>query len=109
MFLKIEKTGDENTSFVLLLLLLLSFSSRITQKLYGIYKCSAYQTTALLLDMCLSWFRAVCEIRQVSYIPFCALLGTLLRKAVSTHPDILVSIRNRYHPSNRHHPSNSGC
>ena len=36
--------------------------------------------TALLVEMCLLWFRAVCEVRQVSYGPFFALLGTLPHK-----------------------------
>ena len=40
----------------------LSFSSRITQKLYGIYKCSTYETNVILLKTLLFWYRAVYEL-----------------------------------------------
>ena len=39
------------------------------QKLWGVYKCSTSQTTALLMKMCLFWFRAACELQLTSYSP----------------------------------------
>ena len=41
----------------------------ITRKLYGVYECFAYQTAAVLLEMFFFSFRAVCELRLVSYGP----------------------------------------
>ena len=51
--------------------LLSFFSSCITQKLYGVYKWSAHQMTALLSEMFLLWFRAACELRWASYLILC--------------------------------------
>ena len=58
-----------------------------SSKLYGVYKRSAHQTTALLSEIILSLVRAACMLRSasygskhvsqsLSYMPFCAYLHT---------------------------------
>ena len=78
---RVKKVECENFDFVLLLSffhLSSSFPSHITQKVYGVYKWSAYQTTALLPEIILFFIRAACELRSVSYgytgretVPYC--------------------------------------
>ena len=66
-----------------------SFPSCITQKVYGTYKRSICQTTALLSEIFLFLVRAACELKSMSYcpkhasqwlsyMPFCAYLHVQL-------------------------------
>ena len=45
-----------------LFIFFLSSPSRITKKLQGVYKCSTYQTTPILLEMFLFWFGGGCDL-----------------------------------------------
>ena len=56
---RVQKSKCESFDLVLLLL---SFPSSLTQKLYGVYKSSVHQMTALLSEIFLLLVRAACEL-----------------------------------------------
>ena len=75
MFFKVEKIVRKNICFVHLLLCLFLccflsfFSITHNSKLWSVYKCSTYATNALVSEIFVFWFRAVCKLWLVSYGP----------------------------------------
>ena len=67
MFLKVVKIICKDIS--VLLFFFLSFSSHVTQKLQGVYKCSMYEMNAILSKIFLFWYRALCKLWLASYVP----------------------------------------
>ena len=61
----VEKIEGENVDFVLLS----SFPSSITQKVYSVFELSGHQTNALLSEIFIFLVTAACELRSMSYDP----------------------------------------
>ena len=85
----LRKSNAKVSILFFFFLVLSSFSSSITQKVYGISKRSAHQMNALLSEIFLILVRAACELRSMSYgpkhtsrflscTPFCVCLHTQL-------------------------------
>ena len=86
------ETGHENFDlFLLLLPYNSSFTSSITQKVYTIYKRSAYQTNALLLEIFLILVRATCKLKSTSYVPNTHRSGFPVRHFVHNHTNNSIS------------------